>query len=145
MANIQVNLRVPEKHKDLLQDVTKRLRGDDAFADRLRELLEAGAAETDPDVQRQLQALFARVQALEERLGAGSAPTAGEGDRTVAAEASAWTTGEGRSRRLTAAGRAEVDRRIAAGESDKDIAEAVGVRRNAVHNRRKKHRSQDDG
>lgn len=40
--------------------------------------------------------------------------------------------------RLTANGRAEIDRRIAAGERDKDIAKALDVTRQAVNARRKK-------
>lgn len=62
--------------------------------------------------------------------GAGEAPTPGP-----------WKESTDRRAKLTANGRAEVDRRIRAGERDKDIAAAVGVTRSAVNARRRKHHS----
>ena len=52
------------------------------------------------------------------------------------APAEPWTIGEGRMKRLTAAGLVELDRRLAAGEADAAIAAAIGVSAQTVNKRR---------
>ncbi|MDY8111132.1 hypothetical protein U0C82_18585 [Fulvimarina sp. 2208YS6-2-32] len=49
-----------------------------------------------------------------------------------------WTTGEGRGRRLTSEGEAELQKLVDAGRTDIEIAEALGVRPFTVEHRRKR-------
>jgi hypothetical protein len=163
MSNIQVNMRCPVTAKDLVQDVCTRLRSDPRFEERLRTFLANEGANQEQDVRDAIADLQHRVRMLEydkkyPRAGqkapteATEAPAAAleTGDRTDLLETAdsapadapgdpvpgPWKNGT----RLTANGRAEIDRRIAAGERDKDIAKALEVTRQAINARRKKKR-----
>ena len=91
--------------------------------------------------------IVARVVALERwRAGAATgalpAPVGASqadpetGQASPAVPADPWTSGEGRQKRLTPAGLAELDRRLSAGESVPAIAEALGVSHQTVSKRR---------
>ncbi|MDM7255205.1 MAG: hypothetical protein P3W90_000720 [Paracoccus sp. (in: a-proteobacteria)] len=122
---VQVNLRAPEEARDLLQRVAARLRHDPAFHRQLDQFLR------DLDDDTITPSLADRVARLEARITEvlGDTPPSTPPDTPFA-------TGQGRARRLTPAGEVEVNRRIIAGETDADIAEALGVSPNAVKNRR---------
>lgn len=68
-------------------------------------------------------------------------PTALQAPPASEAPAEPWTTGDGRMTRLTAAGSAELDRRVLAGERDGVIAEALGVSATTVAKRRAANKS----
>jgi hypothetical protein len=152
MASRQLNLRFDEQHHDVVRRVVDRLRRDSSFLGTLEAVL---ASDSDPDGDRQafdtlarLAQLEQRVQSLEAARPAPRARPAREVDSTPSTSSSAagdylrnssdsgertvtpadWTIGT-KSKRLTPAGRAEVLRRIQAGEGDIEIGRAVGVSR----------------
>jgi DNA-binding NarL/FixJ family response regulator len=122
---VQINLRIPEDDRDLMQRVAARLRHDPAFRGQLDQFLR------DLDDDTITPTLADRVARLEARIieVLGDTPPDTPKDTPFA-------TGQGRARRLTPAGEVEVNRRIIDGQSDADIAAALGVSPNAVKNRR---------
>jgi hypothetical protein len=106
-----------------------RAAGMDTQADRIARL--------GPD-GRPTEAAEAPAAALETGDRTDLLETADSGHAPVSGEPmpGPWKNGT----RLTANGRAEIDRRIAAGERDKDIAKALEVTRQAINARRKKKR-----
>ena len=64
MANVQINLRAPEKHRALIHDVCKRLRQDPSFADRLKDLM-VSERPIDSSLRAEVEELKRRVRVLE--------------------------------------------------------------------------------
>lgn len=140
----QINVRVPDAAKPTIKDIAERLRRDTSFLPRLRRWLEEeGNDGRSAFLADRIDKLEARMAELARRLDGGSAPRnqaaprqvemfdAGSDERSVAVapiEASSWTIGEGRGRRLTEAGKEEMRRRVQAGETDRTISEFLGVR-----------------
>lgn len=147
---------------ELIERIVARFRVDPGFADRLEALLADAAADPRADrlaeVERRLDALEARapepvepevehvplVAAAEEPepapaepMAEASPPPVGEPPAAAAVE-EPLVVGEGRQRRLTRAGAAEIERRLVAGETDAEIAAAVGIRPHAVWHRRRR-------
>jgi Predicted membrane protein len=120
----------------LLEDQTARL----AEVERRLAALEARIEEqTAPEVERApLVAVaeepeVARVEPMTE-----ASPPPSPEPATPAAVEEPLVVGEGRQRRLTRAGEQEVERRLAEGQGDAEIAAALGVARNSVANRRRR-------
>ena len=65
MSTKQVNVRVPDDARDVVQAVATRLRADCGFADKLREWLASESTGAGPGVQADVDELRARVEALE--------------------------------------------------------------------------------
>ena len=146
------SFRAPAEHHALVHAIAKALRRRPDLAEPLRLLLGQVAdsdapAEPLPD----LAGLLRRLAAVEQRVAEHDALHAlqpalrppvvqaeGPTQPAVASKAPAepWTIGEGRMKRLTAAGVAELDRRLSAGESDSGIAVALGVSAQTVNKRR---------
>lgn len=124
---VQANIRVPAEARDVLTRIGARLRADPSFADQLEVLLAEDATATG-------LSLAERMARIEEHLGIETTDT----PQRVAPDTPALTTGEGRGRRLTPAGEAEVERRIEAGEDDATIAGALDVSANTVKARRQR-------
>jgi len=117
----QVNIRVPDEARDVLARIGARLRTDPGFVAQLEGYLDT------LDDQTADATLADRVARIEQHLGItpqGTPP------------GTPLATGEGRGRRLTPAGEAEVARRIEAGEDDATIAGALDVTTNAIKSRR---------
>ncbi|WP_188913522.1 hypothetical protein [Aureimonas endophytica] len=144
----QINLRVPDDAKDTLKGVADKIRRDSGFLARLKRFMDEDDGERSAFLAERMDRLERRVADLETaRGGTAPAPHASalprqenmfdppEGDAD--SSGTAWATGEGRGRRLTPAGKAEMQRRIAAGERDNEIAAALGVRPNSVVQARK--------
>lgn len=123
---VQANIRVPAETRDLLTRIGARLRADPSFADQLEALLADDATATG-------LSLAERMARIEEHLGIET-----DTPQRGAPDTPALTTGEGRGRRLTPAGEAEVERRIEAGEDDSTIAGALDVSANAIKARRQR-------
>jgi len=144
------SFRAPAEHHALVHAVAKALTRRPDLAEALRLLLAtvadtAAPAEPLPDLAglvRRLQAvegqvaqhaaLLALQPALQARAGEAEEPPPPAGP----APAEPWTTGEAKRKRLTAAGLAELDRRLRAGESVAAVAEALGVSHQTVSKRR---------
>lgn len=150
---------------ELIGRIVARFRVDPGFADRLETLLADAAADPLADrlaeVERRLAALEARIEeptvpevepvpevehvppvAVAEEpepapVTEASPSPVGEPPAASAVE-EPLVTGEGRQRRLTPAGEREVERRLAEGQGDAEIASALGVARNSVANRRRR-------
>lgn len=166
VEHAQINVRVPLAGRELIKRVAKDIREVPGFRERLeRWLSEGGGDERTDFLTARLERLEARFAELARMVGAGSvpagistpaaarqqemfpAPAAQTVPRSTKAPAAAgragedqgevWAQGEGRGRRLTPAGKAELARRLAAGETNREIAEALGIRPNAVANARK--------
>jgi len=163
MANTPtLSLRVPNGQHELVRAVVARLKAAPGFADSLRALLaQAGETTGTPaealpvltDLARRVEAVerwIADREAVAVQAGVSTDALPGMqaetllppggllriGTATAPAPAEPWTTGEGRMKRLTAAGLAELDRRLDAGETVADIAAALGVRKQTVGKRR---------
>ena len=139
------SFRAPAEHHALVHAIAKALRRRPDLAEPLRLLL-AQAADTEPpaeplpdlagllrrlDVLERQVAEHAALLALQVHAGEAEKPTGTAGRvskvHKKGAAAEPLTTGEGRQRRLTSAGLAEIDRRLQAGEPVAVIAEALGV------------------
>ncbi|HWL69670.1 MAG TPA: helix-turn-helix domain-containing protein [Geminicoccus sp.] len=143
-ATEQVNVRVPSATRGLILHLAARLRDDQSFAGRLKRWL---AEQADPSIG---PLLSDRVEHLERHVKAllaardaagvpGSTPAAVDSpSNIIPPTVPGWTTGTGRGRRLTSAGKAEIERRIQAGEPDAEIARSMGVQPYTVANHRKK-------
>jgi hypothetical protein len=162
--NEGVFVRVPPEAKEPLLELAKLLRDDSKILPRFRSFVReqgdpaAGSATLSMRVER----LEADVQALKDRVVSGTplptprpaAPAVedqGDGQGDIedllgtrphpAPQPTAnpeWFNGkEGRARRLSEEGSAELERRIIAGNSDAEIAKAMGLAAFAVANRRK--------
>lgn len=151
---------------ELIARVVARVRTDPGFADRLDALLADAAADPLADrlaeVERRLAALegpkrfgtFAEqarahdpVEPEVEHVPPVPVAEEPEAEEPVEEEhvvGEPLVVGEGRQRRLTPAGEAEVERRLAAGQGDAEIATAVGVARNAILNRRRRLAERED-
>lgn len=123
----QVNIRVPDEARDVLARIGARLRTDPGFVAQLESYLDT------LDDQTADATLADRVARIEAHLGI--TPT--DNPPGTPPEKSTWTTGEGRGRRLTPAGEKDIELRIGAGQTDADIAAAMGISLNAVKARRK--------
>lgn len=147
----QINVRVPEPARGVLKDLAERLRRDAGFLPRLKRWM---AEEADNGqatfLSDRIERLEARVADLARRLddepGRSARPRqvdmfAGQEKPPVSAieevAPEGWTAGEGRGRRLTDTGKAELRRRLEAGESDREIADVLGVKAFTVSNQRK--------
>ena len=126
MSTRQFNVRIPDEARDVLTRIATRLREDDQFAARLEAWLDTLDDDTADET------LAERVARIEARLDGMGSDTP-----TDTPQGTPWTTGEGRGRRLTTAGEAEVERRIEAGDDDATVAEALGVSTNTIRVRRK--------
>ena len=152
MADIaQLNVRVPLDAFDVVRDLSKLLRADPAFRHRLQRLFDE---RSDPDVSaligqrlERLERQVADLMAAQSQMkptgpsGAGiraQTPSMFEAREHEPEPRSKWHIGEGRGRRLTPEGEAELDRLLDEGRRASEIADILGVRPNTVHNRRKK-------
>lgn len=146
----QTNVRVPTNAKASLVRIAKRLRDEPAFLHRLNRFLDeevnpvTGAFLSDriERLERQVSELVGVWDALR---GAGATPaplppSAKPNAKTVndANEHSAWTIGEGRGRRLTIEGEAELLRLLDTGWTDAQIATHLGVKPFSVTAKRKR-------
>jgi hypothetical protein len=144
------SFRAPAEHHALVHAVAKALTRRPDLAEPLRLLL-AQVADTGapavplPDLagmERRLQAVERQVAehtallALQPALHPPAVQAKEPTGTASKAPAEPWTTGEGRQKRLTGAGLAELDRRLRAGEPDAAIAAALGVSTTTVGKRR---------
>ena len=154
MALPTSSFRAPAEFHTLVHSIARALRRRPDLAEPLRLLL-AQVADTDtpaeplPDLAglvRRLDAIeqqvaeHATLLALQAHAGEAEKPTGTAGRVSKVQKKGAapepLTTGDGRQRRLTAAGLAELDRRLSAGESEAAIAVALGVSVSTVRKRR---------
>jgi hypothetical protein len=156
VASRQLNLRFDEQHHDVVRRVVDRLRRDSSFLASLEALLGADSTPVSdrqpPETLERLERLERRVEVLENCVevqemvrrasqarparAPASAPSTPVGDADADETAGAWTIGD-KSKRLTAAGRAEVVRRIHLGAGDTEIGRGIGVHRETVRRIRK--------
>ncbi|ALN75847.1 hypothetical protein [Aureimonas sp. AU20] len=159
----QVNVRIPSEDKELILRIARKLREEDDFAGRLKRWMKTEAE--DPQsafMLDRLDRLEARVAELDARLAqvGGGAESAASPPSVAAAEtdprqpdmfgghkpkgstplappSSQWTTGDGKGRRMTPEGLAEMHRLLNEGRTDTEVAEMLGVRPFTVANQRK--------
>ncbi len=157
MASLPTSsFRAPAEFHTLVHAVAKGLTRRPDLAEPLRALLAQvsdTAAAAEPlaslaDLVRRMDAVEQQVAAHGALLAARAVPASVVNPETdalpalqpalqvPAIPAGPWTVGEGKRKRLTAAGLAEFDRRLAAGERDGVIAAALGVSAQTVNKRR---------
>jgi len=134
-ATRQTNIRIPRGSQPTMARLAKLMRDDPKFylkVDRfLDEILDAD----------QSAYMLERIERLEAAYSELTGKPIAKIMVSAAQEAPAgpvWTTGEGRGRRLTPEGEAELQRLVDAGRADNEIAEALGVRPFTVEHRRKR-------
>ena len=64
MSNVQINLRIPEEHRGLIQHVCRRLRQDPSFAERLKDLM-VSETPVNSSLRAEIKELKRRVHVLE--------------------------------------------------------------------------------
>lgn len=140
----QLNVRVPDGARDLMTRIARLVRDDSAFLPKLERFIsDYEDASVGPLLSERVDSLERRLDRME-RAGGIVTPSSTPhltptgknlfGDRE--GPDPAWTTGTGRGRRLSLEGEKELERRLAAGENNFEIARAMGIKPNAVANRR---------
>lgn len=122
----QTNIRIPERAKPLIHRLARLLREDPSFLHSLTRFVEEAGSQRASFIADRLERLEARVAELEAHAPAIASQPARE--RQKAPAAVVWTEGEGKGRRLTPEGSAEMRRLIEEGQTDRQISDAIGVR-----------------
>lgn len=151
--NVGVFLRVPPSAKDTVGDLARLLREDPKVLPRLQSFVReqsdpaAGAA----TLSMRVEELEKDMRVVKDRLKVASAPARADdtqtdledllGSRQAAPaptpDPSWWNDAKDTARKMTAAGVAEMERRILAGQTPPQIAKAMGCAPNTVKNRMK--------
>lgn len=153
MSNEQVNVRVPTEARDAFLDLARMLRDDRKVLPRLRAFIRE---QSDPSagsttLSMRVEELEKDMRVVKDRLKVASAPARADdtqtdledllGSRQAAPaptpDPSWWNDAKDTARKMTAAGVAEMERRILAGQTPPQIAKAMGCAPNTVKNRMK--------